>query len=189
MGKSLKGGEFEREISKQLSLWWTEDLRDDIFWRTSQSGGRATQRQKSGKSTAGSYGDLTFIDDDGKPFIDYFLLELKRGYTKDIELLSFVDYKSLSVVFKWLEKAEGEKRYAKRQSVMLIVRRNRKETFVIFPWSDYGKAVRTFGQNKGRVMMLRDAGNTSIHYAVMNFENLLNWWNHIPFRTGEWIDD
>ena len=47
MGKSQKGGAWEREFSKYLSLWITEGERDDVFWRSSQSGGRATQRAKS----------------------------------------------------------------------------------------------------------------------------------------------
>lgn len=76
-----KGSEFEREISKRLSLWWSDGKRDDIFWRTSGSGARATTRRKKSQKTAYEYGDITFTDPDGKPFIDYFLVELKRGYS------------------------------------------------------------------------------------------------------------
>jgi len=39
-----KGGEFERDISRFLSRWWTYGERDDVFWRTSASGARATTR-------------------------------------------------------------------------------------------------------------------------------------------------
>lgn len=74
-----KGGSFEREICKLLSKWWTGGERDDVFWRSSQSGGRATQRAKSGKTTYGSYGDVTAVDPIGEPLLKLFTIELKRG--------------------------------------------------------------------------------------------------------------
>lgn len=74
-----KGGDFEREICKKLSAWWTYDDRDDVFWRSSQSGGRATVRFRKGKRTAGSYGDITALDPIGEPLMKLFTIELKRG--------------------------------------------------------------------------------------------------------------
>lgn len=74
-----KGSQFERQICKQLSLWWTVGERDDIFWRSSQSGGRATQRMKFGKKTFGSYGDVAAVDPFGQPLLEYWTIELKRG--------------------------------------------------------------------------------------------------------------
>jgi hypothetical protein len=47
-----KGSSFEREIAKLLSLWWSEGMRDDVFYRSHASGGRFTMRRKSGKDTA-----------------------------------------------------------------------------------------------------------------------------------------
>lgn len=81
--RSGKGSEFERETCKLLSKWWSKGLtgeeRDDIFWRSSQSGGRATQRAKFGKKTYGSYGDIAFTDPLGKPLLQLVTIELKRG--------------------------------------------------------------------------------------------------------------
>lgn len=52
-----------------------------IFWRTSQSGGRATFRKKKGKSTTASHcGDITAVDPIGKPLTDLITFELKKGY-------------------------------------------------------------------------------------------------------------
>lgn len=79
MSKSSKGSQFERTVCKQLSLWWTSGARDDVFWRVSQSGGRATQRAKSGRKTFGSYGDIAFVDPIGEPLLRLFTIELKRG--------------------------------------------------------------------------------------------------------------
>ena len=76
-----KGGDFEREVSRLLSLWWTEGARDDVFWRTSASGGRATSRAQAFKRTRYEYGDITFTDPIGKPLLDVTVIEAKRGYT------------------------------------------------------------------------------------------------------------
>ena len=75
-----KGADFERYIAKMLGKWWTGGERDDIFWRTSQSGGRATIRKKSGKSTVNQDGDLCAIDPIGQPLINKTTIELKVGY-------------------------------------------------------------------------------------------------------------
>lgn len=80
MGKKSKGSDFERAVSKQLSLWWTNGERDDVFWRSSQSGGRATVRGRKGTKTANSYGDIGLLDECGAPLLRILILELKRGY-------------------------------------------------------------------------------------------------------------
>lgn len=79
-----KGSQFERDICRKLSLWWTDGARDDIFWRTSQSGGRATTRAKAGKAlqAKGAYGDIAAIDPVGEPLIAAVSIEVKRGYNR-----------------------------------------------------------------------------------------------------------
>jgi len=99
-----KGGEFERKMCKILSLWWSEsdNGRNDIFWRTSQSGGRATERKKKGMKTAGSYGDMMAIHESGKPFERFILTEFKKGYDKDIGVLLLIDGRQKEpVLLKW----------------------------------------------------------------------------------------
>ena len=78
-----KGSNFEREICKKLSLWWTDGQNDDIFWRTASSGGRATQRSKKKQKTFGQYGDVQATDPIGQPLIDLCNIELKRGYSSE----------------------------------------------------------------------------------------------------------
>lgn len=74
-----KGSSFEREICKHLSKWWTGGKRDDVFWRSQTSGGRATQRLKKGQRTYGSYGDIAAVDPIGEPLLKLWTIELKRG--------------------------------------------------------------------------------------------------------------
>jgi hypothetical protein len=75
--KRHKGPAFEREMATAFSLWWTDGERDDIFWRTDGSGGRATNRARKGKTTRYQYGDMTFTDPIGKPLIEYASFEFK----------------------------------------------------------------------------------------------------------------
>ena len=79
-GGARKGSGFEREVAKALSLWWTEGSRDDVFWRSSNSGGRATARRKRGQRTAGQHGDIAATDPVGEPFLKVVTIELKAGY-------------------------------------------------------------------------------------------------------------
>lgn len=75
---SHKGSAFERAFCKDLSRWWTDGERDDVFWRTSGSGARATAR--TGQSTFGQYGDIQATDPIGQPLVNLVTFELKAGY-------------------------------------------------------------------------------------------------------------
>ena len=134
-GGHYKGSEFEREISRRLSLWWTQDLpepRDDIFWRTSGSGARATTRGKALKRTAYEYGDITCRDPIGKPLIDLFLIETKRGYSDGADLLDLLNPKKETYILDWWRKADKEMRQAGRRNKLIILSRNRRKTVVFF---------------------------------------------------------
>ena len=102
-----KGSEFERQIAKKMSLWWSNNKRDDIFYRTHASGARHTSRMKKKIKTENSAGDLMYIDEMGKPFIDNVLVEIKRGYsgvgrisTKDIRTILMCDGDSQTITSK-----------------------------------------------------------------------------------------
>lgn len=78
--KSQKGSSFEREVCVDLSLWFSNGESDAIFWRSSQSGGRAKTRSKTGKTTFGAYGDIAAVHPSGLVVTQIAILELKRGY-------------------------------------------------------------------------------------------------------------
>ena len=135
-----KGSNTEREIAKKLSLWWTSGERDDIFWRASQSGGRATQRAKKGDNTHNSAGDICYLDAIGKPLLDYAVIEIKRGYNSLLDVLSIVDAKPSKkpmVLLQWYKKAEEEANFNKRQGVFIIIRRDRKEYCIAMDYETY----------------------------------------------------
>jgi hypothetical protein len=134
--RSAKGSRFERALCKRLSLWWTSGERDDVFWRSSQSGGRATTRRKAGKSTFGSYGDIAAVDPIGRPLLDKITLELKRGYSKT----SFSEVfdrtnKTLQGTFEsFLEQAITQAQEAKTEW-MLITQRDQHHALCFYPWT------------------------------------------------------
>src|SRR6476660_6899090 len=130
-----KGADFEREICKQLSLWWTYDSRDDVFWRSSQSGGRATVRFRKGKGTAGSYGDICAMDPIGEPLLKLFTIELKRGrsHGEPGDLLDGKGSASCHPFLNAIRQAKEAHRIAGSRSWLLISRRDPKQTVIFFP--------------------------------------------------------
>lgn len=130
-----KGSSFERLICKKLSLWWTDGDRDDVFWRSSQSGGRATQRAKSGKKTYGSYGDVAAVDPIGEPLIRSFTIELKRGRSHG-HPGDMIDRRPTEFIRPWektMKQAVNSHEQAGSWSWLLIVQRDCRVATVYFP--------------------------------------------------------
>jgi len=71
-----KGGGFEREMCRYLSLWWTGGERDDVFWRNRT---RATSKSPDARH---QLGDIVAVDPVGAPLVSVYNIELKTGYSK-----------------------------------------------------------------------------------------------------------
>ncbi len=175
---SKKGFGFERLIAKKLSKWWTDNKRDDIFWRTSGSGGRATIRSRQGKQTSGGYGDLMALDEIGKPFENYFLLELKCGYSRDVDILDFIDKKNKKcILLDWWFKSEEEKKEAGRDQVLLILRRNRKHETIFMERNFFNFLEANQGAyTKSRFMgMDFELEKMVLHLCCVKLDGFLDW--------------
>ncbi len=131
---SRTGSAFEREICVLLSRWWTNDQRDDIFWRSAGSGARATVRGRKGKSTAHQHGDIACTDPIGSPLTDLFAIELKRGYASDSchDLLDRTNQK-VSGMEAWILQAEKSCQLGGTFSWWLITKRNRRKMMIWIP--------------------------------------------------------
>lgn len=130
-----KGDEYEREICERLSLWWSEGRRDDIFWRSSGSGARATTRAKAGKETTGSYGDVAAIDPEGAKLLDMVTIEIKRGYPK-VTPFDVLDASTQYVQQPWekfVDQVIGDYELAGSYSWLLITKRDRRLAWVWCP--------------------------------------------------------
>ena len=126
-------------ISKRLSLWWTHGERDDIFWRTPQSGGRATERGKKNKGTSGQYGDIQATDSIGQPLLKVCTIELKTGYARAgmedlMDRLEKKNIRSSPTYEKFLLQAIEESKLADTPWWLLITRRKNKSVMVYMPW-------------------------------------------------------
>lgn len=144
MTKSGKGSGWERDLCRKLSLWWTQSLklpRDDVFWRTSNSGGRATTRSKKGKRTTNHYGDICAVDPIGQPLIDLLVIEAKRGYNRCTiaDLLDKSEGAAIQTYEGWFTKAQSDCQASGSLSWILIHKRDRREPLVFMPRvvSDY----------------------------------------------------
>lgn len=136
-GKS-KGSQFERDLCTQLSRWWTGDQRDDVFWRSTISGGRATVRGRKQKTTSGQYGDIQAVDPIGLPLLKVLTIEAKCGYrgVSFGDLLDASD-KQKPIWEEWISQVETAWGLSKSFSWMLVVKRDRRTILAVFPTSFY----------------------------------------------------
>jgi hypothetical protein len=133
--KTNKGTPFERAVCKRLSLWWTNNVSDSVFWRTQTSGARATARGKKGLSLDSQQGDISTIDPIGVPLLDLITWELKRGYNRSTlhDLLDKPGTASMQEWEKWIQKAEECHVAAGSYSWAIIHQRDRREPVIAMP--------------------------------------------------------
>lgn len=119
-GKS-KGAQFERDICKRLSLWISADKHEDVFWRSSMSGGRSTVAFARGKRLAAQAGDISSIHPLGHTFIEKYLLECKTY--RDLDYVGLLSKRGKLVQF-WQEATRQAKLYDKKP--VLIAKQNQQ---------------------------------------------------------------
>jgi hypothetical protein len=171
--KASKGSAFEREICRELSLWWTKGARDDIFWRASQSGGRATERAKHGKFTANSFGDVAYLDSVGKSFLDKVCIEIKRGYSANSDTTGLIDLPSgQPLLLKFLEQAEHSRAIAGTPYWMLIQKRDRRVSIVHIPFNMFD-AISNFlkESHEQTILRFKCAQITKFPFLFKNLEH------------------
>jgi len=159
---------------KTISLWWSKGVNDDLVWRTSQSGGRATQRAKSKKTTTGHYGDLTFTHTDIKPLFDIFIFELKRGYTDELDILCFIDYdRKQPLLLQFYDKSQVDCKLAGRVFSLIIFKRNNKKISIMIHQTTYNKMIELNG--KINCNMIKIVKKNSLGFVILSFEDFFNW--------------
>lgn len=137
MGKQRKGGAYERELCKQLSLWWTNGKRTDVFWRTAGSGARATVRSRCRQDTFGSYGDIMAIDPIGQPLIDCFTIEVKRGYSSHTFADLITPGKAKPMYEQWIDKVLKTYKASGSWTWALIHKRDHRLPVVMLPYGSF----------------------------------------------------
>lgn len=128
-GGKAKGSEYERQVCKQLSLWVSHGKREDLFWRSAMSGGRATVGKRSGKDLSRHAGDISATHVDGHALTDHWYVECKRYAELRMELALLEGAGPLAGF--WKEACEQATVHEKLP--MLIVRQDRAIPLVIIP--------------------------------------------------------
>lgn len=136
MAKQGKGSAYEREICAALSEWWSGGEHSDLFWRTSQSGGRATTRAKKGKTTRAHSGDICALDHVGAPLTELITIEAKRGYNKATihDCLDKGSKAKKQMYEEFIIQAKDAAERAKTPYWMVIHKRDRREPVCSIPF-------------------------------------------------------
>jgi hypothetical protein len=129
MGKSNKGGAWERQFSKILSLWWSNGEDDSWFWRTGGSGSRATQRAKKGKTTANGAGDICAQTPKAQELMNHLCIENKRGYNA-VSLSDLLDNNG-GQMLKFVEQAKKAASLSGAEYWAVAHKRDRREAVLI----------------------------------------------------------
>jgi hypothetical protein len=128
-GGKEKGSEFERYCCRRLSLYVTKGKRDDVFWRSAMSGGRATLQLKQEIVNLAQSGDMTAIAPEGYELCARCLFEYKNYANLDIPSGLF---KQSGMLFKfWSETKKAALSYSK--APILIAKQNYQPSIVVCP--------------------------------------------------------
>lgn len=131
---SAKGGRFEREISRALSLWMSSGVDGDLLWRSSASGARATRRGDQSLSHAA--GDIAAAKPGGWVFVKRFYVECK--HYKDLQIGQFVTHANSRLGTFWGVARAAALSYHRRP--LLVARQNRLSTLIVMEpdtWEDF----------------------------------------------------
>lgn len=185
-----KGGSFELEVAKKLSLWLTDNKRDDLVCRTDTSGGRATVRTKKKKETNKYlYGDLKHSDDLAKPLFDLWSVECKTGYATKSKLkdgtnkvtnwdvLDLLDSKKKNTVIQgmWTQ-CTNDAGLSSREPI-LIFRRNLKGICVMITLDYFLSLQSLFSDYKFIKLetIIPDMYEPNDMVVIMKLDDFLNW--------------
>ena len=179
-----KGGSYEREIAKKLSLWFTDGKRDDLICRTDSSGGRASVRTKNKKITNKYlYGDLKHSDNACLSMFDKWSIELKTGYmvgkNTRWDILDILDSKQKEpIIIKFWEQCIRDADLSNREPI-LIFRRNGRTSCIMLTKEYVHELESLYGDNnqKSVVFTISDEEGNSKLLIVFNLDSFLEWIN------------
>lgn len=104
-GSKAKGADYERSVCTRLSMWVTNNIRKDSFWRSAMSGGRAKVGLKRGDGSkfAAQAGDVVATHETGNLLISLFVVECKSLKSLDIATAFFGKLGVIGRVWNTLE--------------------------------------------------------------------------------------
>jgi hypothetical protein len=181
-----KGGAFEREFCGLLSLWWSDNATDDLFWRSATSGARATTRRKKGKDTRGHCGDICATDDTGTPLLRTLTVELKRGYP-GVNLSTLLDgpeQKGKESYAGFIRQAVAAAKNAGTPYWLLVHRRDKRKAMAFMPWDLVNKIGGLHPKPNNSVLFVTEVDGT--RHTIFGL-HLTDWFQHFSpdlFKSG-----
>lgn len=164
-----KGSAFERDVCKALSRWVSGGEKEDLFWRSAMSGGRATVGRKKGQEHARHAGDISATSPEGHVLTDKWYVECK--FYKDLAIQSALLKGIGKLASFWREACEQATHY--KRMPMLIAKENMSPCIVLMPTAHL---ITPYGTAHYPAAML---GRMSILRAdVLSFEGMLK----LPFK-------
>ena len=172
---NAKGAAFERYVCKHLSKWVSEGKRDDVFWRTAMSGGRATIGRKVGKMRESQAGDVGAVDALGHRLLQLFFIECKCY--RDLGYTAFTHSSGGFLQTFWNEAVISAGRY--KRFPLLIARQNARKTIVLVPMSFYeaGRPGGTSWRRDNALALFPNMEEPRRRNSAMmfDFETFLGW--------------
>ena len=150
-GGKAKGAAYEREICKKLSLWVSQGKREDLYWRSAMSGGRATVGKRAGKDIRQT-GDIACVDKLGHMLTDVFFIECKRYRRLKFDAF-FLEGTGPLAQF-WKQARKQARQHLKRP--MLIARENGRRDAIVLIESYYNDSAGRSNKNKVEIFLLND---------------------------------
>jgi len=102
MNSKSIGNSFERQFSRELSLWVSDGKDDDLFWRDQSSGAKSTTRKKQGKENKND-GDLVAIDLKYQEFVDLFYIDTKCYKKFNSFIINNKNINSNDIFLQWVK--------------------------------------------------------------------------------------
>lgn len=133
MGNSKRiGNNYERDMSRKLSEWFTGEPGSDVIWRDQGSGSRFTTRKKKGLATAYD-GDLKATDPRFNYFFDLFSVDTKSLTDINLYFLNPNNQRSNKLLQEYID--VSSKCPEKKIPIMIVkVRDDRRiSDFIMFP--------------------------------------------------------
>lgn len=128
-GGKGKGSAFERLVCKRLSMWVSHGEREDLFWRSAMSGGRATVGRRKGVDLAHHAGDISATHPDGHLLTDQWYIECKAY--KDLRIESAMIEGKGTLANFWREACEQAT--AHKRMPLLILKQNNTRMLLVLP--------------------------------------------------------
>ena len=124
-----------------------------------------------------SFGDITFKDERGKPLIERFVVEAKRGYTDELNPLVLIDSpKNKSIPLRdWWEKAWEEVQQSQRRAPMVIFKRNKCDPCIMLPHQIIANIELFSGPWKNRILEYYIELDNNEGFNVVNLFDFLQW--------------